>query len=119
MGVMPDSKIAGAHCLWPAGKACDYFRNEIILLTIAVQTDSFSGCIRGPITAVFGGAVATITGVIMDYWKRMHDLNLKGWVALLGLIPLVNIPFAIMAGFIKGTDGENNFGPDPTVPSNN
>jgi uncharacterized membrane protein YhaH (DUF805 family) len=44
--------------------------------------------------------------------KRCHDRNRSGWYQLLGLIPLVNIWVTIDLGFIKGTKGDNKYGPD-------
>lgn len=50
--------------------------------------------------------------------RRLHDVNMSGWLLLLSLlnfIPIINI--AISIGFfvvlycIKGTDGENKYGP--------
>lgn len=41
--------------------------------------------------------------------RRCHDFNASGWLALLSLIPLVNLIFL----FIPGTAGENNYGLKP------
>jgi uncharacterized membrane protein YhaH (DUF805 family) len=38
--------------------------------------------------------------------QRAHDFNTSGWLALVLLVPLVNLIF----WFIPGTDGENRFG---------
>jgi len=45
--------------------------------------------------------------------KRGHDWDKKGWWALIFIIPLVNIIWLIVLGVVKGTDGENRFGPNP------
>lgn len=45
--------------------------------------------------------------------KRWHDLNRSAWWILMSLVPLVNIWAAIELGFIKGTEGENEYGSDP------
>jgi uncharacterized membrane protein YhaH (DUF805 family) len=42
--------------------------------------------------------------------KRWHDLNQSGWLAVLTVIPLVNL----IIGCIKGTKGDNQYGPDIT-----
>ncbi len=39
--------------------------------------------------------------------QRAHDFNASGWMALVVIIPLVNLIF----WFIPGTDGDNRFGP--------
>ena len=45
--------------------------------------------------------------------RRLHDLNKSGWFFLLFFIPIVNFFFMIYFGFFKGTDGTNDYGPDP------
>ena len=49
--------------------------------------------------------------------KRLHDRDHSGSFALTLLIPFINIVFAIWilieVWFLKGTEGENRFGPDP------
>ena len=57
--------------------------------------------------------------------RRFHDRNLSGWWVL-GLILLGAVPFvgflASIASFVitvlKGTDGDNRFGPDPLKAQN-
>lgn len=43
--------------------------------------------------------------------RRIHDLNKSGWLWLLFLIPIVNIIFGIYMMCAKGTEGNNNYGP--------
>jgi uncharacterized membrane protein YhaH (DUF805 family) len=45
--------------------------------------------------------------------RRLHDLDISGWVALVILIPVVGSICALLLCFAKGTQGENRFGPDP------
>lgn len=56
--------------------------------------------------AIFFASVALVV-------KRLHDLDKKGWWALILLIPLINILFGLYLVFAKGTDGSNRFGDDP------
>ena len=48
--------------------------------------------------------------------KRLHDRNRSGWLLLTLLIPYLNIIFIIWLTieiwFLKGTEGDNRFGPD-------
>ena len=53
---------------------------------------------------------------VMVSVKRLHDRGRSGWFALLLIIPLVNIWPAIEIMFLRGTRGENNYGPDPLEP---
>ena len=41
--------------------------------------------------------------------QRAHDMNTTGWLALLCLVPLVNLLF----WFVPGTRGENDYGKQP------
>lgn len=46
--------------------------------------------------------------------KRLHDRNKSGWWILFTLIPIIgSIWFLIEAGMLKGTAGDNKYGPDP------
>lgn len=52
--------------------------------------------------------------------RRLHDRNMSGWWFLgflvLGSIPFVGFLFSIawfVISVLKGTDGDNRFGPDP------
>ncbi len=46
--------------------------------------------------------------------KRWHDRGKSGWWILIGLIPLVGPIWALIeTGFLPGTPGPNQYGPDP------
>ena len=45
--------------------------------------------------------------------KRLHDLGKSGWLALLFLIPVVNLIFGIYVAFFKGEEFDNKYGPNP------
>lgn len=68
------------------------------------------------------GRPAALAGVIAVYGallvvsftlaiQRLHDFDASGWLALLLLVPAVNIVFGLVLWFIPGTDGPNRFGP--------
>lgn len=64
-----------------------------------------------------GSLLAYITHIVPAWAvgaRRLHDLNLSGWVQLFLFIPYVNIianlVFFILFYFIKGSTEENNFG---------
>lgn len=57
---------------------------------------------------------------ITVYVRRFHDYNLSGWwvlaVFVIGAVPYVGFVASIVAFVItvlKGTDGDNKYGPDP------
>ena len=71
--------------------------------------------------------IATAGGVLFIIWyliaiwpglaitaKRWHDRDKSAWWILIVFIPIIGpIWYLVEVGFIKGTDGENRFGPDP------
>jgi uncharacterized membrane protein YhaH (DUF805 family) len=79
------------------------------------------GIIVGVIGAVMGNnesllAVVGGVGYIVLFFisilltiQRAHDMNSSGWLAILLLIPLVNLIFWV----VPGTNGENTYGKKP------
>ena len=50
--------------------------------------------------------------------KRFHDRNKSGWWVLIGFVPLIgSIWLLVELGFLSGSPGENDFGPDPLASS--
>lgn len=48
------------------------------------------------------------------YTKRWHDRNKSGWWSLIMLVPIIGgIWMLVELGFLRGTEGANNYGPDP------
>jgi len=45
--------------------------------------------------------------------RRLHDLDRTGWWILIAFIPLIGIIVLLIWYTTKGTDGPNQFGPDP------
>jgi len=58
--------------------------------------------------------------IILCFWpslalnvKRFHDRDKSGWFYLVAFVPIVSLWYLVEIGFLKGTDGDNRFGPDP------
>jgi uncharacterized membrane protein YhaH (DUF805 family) len=50
--------------------------------------------------------------------KRWHDRNKSGWWVLIGLVPIIGGLWTLVeCGFLEGTSGSNDFGPDPLASS--
>lgn len=48
------------------------------------------------------------------YTKRWHDRGKSGWWTLILLVPLIGfIWFLVECGFLRGTEGPNQYGNDP------
>ena len=70
------------------------------------QTRVFTGLV---------GLVAIIPSLAVSV-KRAHDRNHSGWFLLVGLIPLIGWLWVLIEfGFLRGTVGENKYGPDPVT----
>ncbi len=74
-------------------------------LLIGVLAAVISPDLAGAVTAVMWLAILVLS--IMLTIQRCHDFNTTGWLAILAVVPLVNLMFWI----IPGTDGKNRFGP--------
>lgn len=95
-----------------------YIAYSIGLSFLIAFVAGFLAAMLGP---VIGGAAAALPiaawvlilliSIILTI-QRCHDFNTTGWLAILGLVPLVNLIF----WFIPGTDGPNRFG-SPTPPN--
>lgn len=67
------------------------------------------------------GAIILLIIMIPFIWaglalsaKRWHDRGKSAWWILIGLIPLVGAIWTLVEnGFLKGTEGPNQYGPDP------
>ena len=47
--------------------------------------------------------------------KRWHDRDKSGWWVLINLIPVIGFIWTLIEnGFLRGTPGDNRFGPDLT-----
>ena len=48
--------------------------------------------------------------------KRWHDRDKSGWWELIAFIPIIGVWWTIVeCGFLKGTEGANRFGMDPSL----
>ena len=75
--------------------------------------------------ALFGEESAAFMGIIVllsvaatvilafPLIKRLHDLNLSAWFYWVSFIPVINILFSLYVLFARGTEGPNQYGPDP------
>ncbi len=70
------------------------------------------GPVAGIVLVIFGLAVTWIT--IAVGIKRFHDRNKSGVWILIIFVPVIGgLWYLIECGFLKGTPGPNDYGPDP------
>jgi len=64
-----------------------------------------------PIVILFG---VMLYPALALYTKRWHDRNKSGWWSLIMLVPMVGaIWILVELGIMRGTEGNNKYGPDP------
>ena len=84
----------------------------MVLMLILVAVDTVIGT-NGILTLI--GQIALIYPSVAIGIKRFHDRAKSGWWVLISLVPVIGgLWYLIECGFLKGTDGQNEYGPDPT-----
>jgi uncharacterized membrane protein YhaH (DUF805 family) len=76
-----------------------------VLGIIGAVVGKFAGKDMATLAMVAAYAAIFVIVVLLTI-QRAHDFNASGWLAILAIVPLVNLIF----WFIPGTDGENRFG---------
>jgi uncharacterized membrane protein YhaH (DUF805 family) len=72
---------------------------------------SFDGA---PVTAVV--ALGSLLPSLALFVRRLHDVGQSGWLALLLLIIVVGLVFALVTALRDSQRGDNRFGPSPKYP---
>ena len=79
---------------------------------LGTRFNTGSGAQAGIIGSLAG--LASIYFAIALYAKRWHDRDKSGWWTLILLVPVIGaIWMLVECGFLRGTDGDNQYGPDP------
>ena len=77
-----------------------------VLLGVAMGIDK-------PIFALIGIFVAlSFIPIVALRVRRLHDIGKSGWWIFLGLVPYIG-EFILFIFSVMGSDGENEYGPDP------
>ena len=101
-------------------------RKRYIMRALAlVVAVTLAATVLGIVFAVAGmsestiGTMGTLIGIagaipgLMLAIRRLHDLDRPTWWIIGNFIPLVNCVFGLYLLLAKGTDGPNQYGPDP------
>ncbi len=84
-----------------------------LLLLVGFLSESQS--VPESITTILGLLMfpVLLMGIIVQI-KRWHDRDKSGWWVLINFIPILGGLWSLIeCGFLKGTEGQNRFGPDP------
>lgn len=97
-----------------------YSLGAVVLLCLTMILVSLGALLTGSAgRMVYGIAVVLLVYCLLPIFfavltvRRAHDFNCGGWLALLLMVPVINLMF----WFIPGSRGENRFGPSPQAPS--
>lgn len=100
-----------------------YFLRQPLLLAIGIASYSLPMLFENYVTNTLWLKWAAFAGIALVYYllfvqmiKRLHDLDLKGWWVLVGLLPVVNYVLGAGLQFVQGTIGPNRWGLDPKRP---
>lgn len=85
---------------------------QVLMAVLATMSET-----AGLIGAIFALAVclALVVPSLAITAKRWHDVDKSGWWLLLGFVPVANLYALVMTGFIKGTEGRNQYGENPVA----
>jgi uncharacterized membrane protein YhaH (DUF805 family) len=79
---------------------------ELVLYILAIAVHPL-------IFLIFLYGLAVLVPTLAVASRRLHDINMSFWWILLGLIPLIGGIILLVFACMPGTQGPNNFGPDP------
>ncbi len=82
------------------------------ILIVVLGTMSETAALIGAVIVLPVMLAALVAGFAVQA-KRWHDVDKSGWWLLIGLVPVIGLYALVMNGFVKGTEGGNQFGPDP------
>jgi len=91
-----------------------------ILMAGSDTYDDFGDMRTGPLILMLSGFLFILLNIIPSYSvaaRRFHDLDQSGWLVLVFVVANAFIVVSVFAQIIwfcfKGTDGPNQYGPDP------
>lgn len=83
----------------------------IVLAVLGAIGGETVGGIMGILLMIF--ALGIIVPAIAVQVRRFHDQDKSGWFVLLGLIPGIGGLIVLVFMCLEGTNGPNQYGPDP------
>ena len=87
------------------------------VMSLASQSDSTSVANDSLTIPIIALTIICLIGICYGFWisvisavKRLHDLNLSGWLFLLCLVPVIGVFFYLYVALKPADDSENQFG---------
>lgn len=113
-----------------------YIAYPLVFVFIIMAISMVFGFMAGGVGVILSSSDASLSAILGSYYlislllglanfvflfihtiRRLNDMNRSGWFSLVLLIPIINLIFILALWFIKGTDGENDYGLPPPPPS--
>jgi uncharacterized membrane protein YhaH (DUF805 family) len=89
----------------------------VVAVAVGVVLTLLSGEESGQLSS-FVAQLAILYPALCLSMKRWHDRNKSGWWVLINLIPIIGGLWTLVeCGFLRGTVGSNDYGPDPLAAS--
>ena len=91
-----------------------YFFLFYILVTFAlgpIDATLFGGGYAAPLATLF--MLVTVLPFTTVAIRRLHDRDMSGWWFLLMFVPVIGSIALLILYIMPGTEGPNQFGPDP------
>ena len=85
--------------------------NYAVFIVLSVLEDATESSALGAIGMIFLAA-QIVPGLAVSV-RRLHDTDRSGWLILIALIPLLGVLVVLFFMLVRGTPGENRFGPPP------
>jgi uncharacterized membrane protein YhaH (DUF805 family) len=95
----------------------EFWLFQLIYIPITLTVVLFAGMGASSLATLV--LAATILGLFIPQLalqvRRFHDQGKSGWFALFNLIPYIGIFIVLIFMLVEGTEGENEYGPDPKL----
>jgi uncharacterized membrane protein YhaH (DUF805 family) len=89
----------------------EYWFWTLFAVLVGIVTQIIDMVIGAPITNVIAGLGLLLPGIAVSV-RRLHDLDRTGWWLLI-LLTVIGGILLLVWDCMKGTDGPNQYGPDP------
>ena len=97
----------------------EFWLFQLIYIPITLTVVLFAGMGASSLATLV--LAVTILGLFIPQLalqvRRFHDQGKSGWFALFNLIPYIGIFIVLIFMIVEGTEGENEYGPDPKLPA--
>lgn len=88
--------------------------NAIISIALAITDISLGGDSMGLLSGLYSLLIFLPSLAVTV--RRLHDIDRSGWWLLLYVVPVVGVLVILVFTVLDGTQGNNEFGPDPKAP---